>query len=201
MKKLLKKLCSGVGTGCFVFVAMLFIAPIFAGGANVFFAEKTGAEWQLTALCCILISVGFYIPSLIYENEKLALWLRTLIHMTIGTIVYLLTAYFCWMDGIRPCGDSTAAPDCLGCCRYHLALHFSIHQRAGKEDESKNQGEAAGRITAITKHYSSRAQSTKIGCAFSLPAPYSEERRRAASEAAKKRGVHRKVTHLYGDSN
>ena len=54
--------------------------------------------WQLTALCCILISVGFYIPSLIYENEKLALWLRTLIHMTIGTIVYLLTAYFAgWM--------------------------------------------------------------------------------------------------------
>ena len=68
VKKLLKKLCSGVGMGCFVFVAMLFIAPIFAGGANVFFAEKTGAEWQLTALCCILISVGFYIPSLIYEN-------------------------------------------------------------------------------------------------------------------------------------
>ena len=98
MKKLLKKLCSGVGTGCFVFVAMLFIAPIFAGGANAFFTEKTGAEWQLTALCCILISVGFYIPSLIYENEKLALWLRTLIHMTIGTIVYLLTAYFAgWM--------------------------------------------------------------------------------------------------------
>ena len=53
VKKLLKKLCSGVGMGCFVFVAMLFIAPIFAGGANVFFAEKTGVEWQLTALCCI----------------------------------------------------------------------------------------------------------------------------------------------------
>ena len=98
VKKLLKKLCSGVGMGCFVFVAMLFIAPIFAGGVNAFFAEKTGAEWQRTALCCILISVGFYIPSLIYENEKLALWLRTLIHMTIGTIVYLLTAYFAgWM--------------------------------------------------------------------------------------------------------
>ena len=37
--------------------------------------------------------------------------------------------------------------------------------------------------------YFSRAPSTKSGCAFSLPAPYSEERRRAASEAAKKCGV------------
>ena len=36
---------------------------------------------------------------------------------------------------------------------------------------------------------------------FRLPAPYSAERRRAASEAAKKCGVHRKITHLYGDSN
>ena len=36
---------------------------------------------------------------------------------------------------------------------------------------------------------------------FRLTAPYSEERRRAASESAKKCGVHRKITHLYGDSN
>ena len=32
---------------------------------------------------------------------------------------------------------------------------------------------------------------------FRLTAPYSEERRRAASEAAKKSGVHRKVANLY----
>ena len=36
---------------------------------------------------------------------------------------------------------------------------------------------------------------------FRLTAPYSAERRRAASKAAKKYGVHRKITHLYGDSN
>ena len=36
---------------------------------------------------------------------------------------------------------------------------------------------------------------------FRLIAPYSEERRRAASVAAKKSGVHRKVAHLYGDRN
>ena len=36
---------------------------------------------------------------------------------------------------------------------------------------------------------------------FRLTAPYSAERRRAASKAAKKCGVHRKITHLCGDSN
>ena len=40
------------------------------------------------------------------------------------------------------------------------------------------------------------------GCfSFRLTVPYSAERRRAASEAAKKCGVHRKITHLYGDRN
>ena len=36
---------------------------------------------------------------------------------------------------------------------------------------------------------------------FRLTAPYSEERRKTASEAAKKCGIHRKITHFYGDSN
>ena len=83
------------------------------------------------------------------------------------------------------------SPDCGRCRSRLVALHFPLSQSAGKEDESKNQGEAAERITAITKHYSSRAQSTKIGCAFSLPTPYSEERRSAASEAAKQNSVNK----------
>ena len=36
---------------------------------------------------------------------------------------------------------------------------------------------------------------------FRLTAPYREERRRAASVAAKKNGVHGKVAYLYGDKN
>lgn len=36
---------------------------------------------------------------------------------------------------------------------------------------------------------------------FRLTAPYSAERRRAASKAAKKCGVHRKVAYLSGDGN
>ena len=44
-------------------------------------------------------------------------------------------------------------------------------------------------------------ESEKGRLSFRLTAPYSEERRRASSAAAKKCGVHRKITHLYGDSN
>ena len=46
-----------------------------------------------------LISLGFYVPALIYYNEKLAPWLKTLIHTLIGMPVFLLTAYLAgWME-------------------------------------------------------------------------------------------------------
>ena len=71
------------------------------------------------------------------------------------------------------------------------------------------------RLTAYSRRYPAICKLTdedaETGCmefeirkgrfSFRLTAPYSEERRRAASEAAKKYGVHRKITHLYGDSN
>ena len=69
------------------------------------------------------------------------------------------------------------------------------------------------RLTAYAAAYPSECRQTDAdpdtGCmefeirkgrlSFRLTAPYGEERRRAASEAAKKCGVHRKVAHLYGD--
>ena len=71
------------------------------------------------------------------------------------------------------------------------------------------------RLLAYSRRYPAICQQTdadpETGCmefeiakgrfSFRLTAPYSEERRKAASEAAKKYGVHRKITHLYGDSN
>ncbi len=92
-------------------------------------------------------------------------------------------------DAKRHACNSGSCCDSGRLCICNLDHSFYPDDDSSKEDESKNQGEAAGRITTITKHYSSRAQSAKIGCAFSLPAPYSEERRRAASEAAKKSSV------------
>jgi|GEM_PF-758534 len=98
MKNLLKKICAGIAMGCFAFVAMLFVASAFAGDVNTFFAARTGEEWLRLAACFIVISTGFYVPSLIYKSEEIALGLRTLIHMLIGTVIYLVTAYFAgWM--------------------------------------------------------------------------------------------------------
>ena len=61
------------------------------------------------------------------------------------------------------------------------------------------------RLTAFAAKYPQCCRQTddveKGRFSFRLTAPYSAERRRAASKAAKKCGVHRKITHLCGDSN
>ena len=83
-------------------------------------------------------------------------------------------------------------------------IHIRTHNTALKK-----------RLLAYSRRYPAICQQTdadpETGCmefvirkgrfSFRLTVPYSAERRRAASEAAKKCGVHRKVTHLYGDRN
>ena len=82
-----------------------------------------------------------------------------------------------------------------------------IHIRTHNTDLKK-------RLTAFAAKYSQCCRQTdddeqdgltfeieKGRFSFRLTAPYSAERRRAASKAAKECGIHRKVAHLYGDSN
>ena len=83
-------------------------------------------------------------------------------------------------------------------------IHIRTHNTALKK-----------RLLAYSRRYPTICQQTdadpETGCmefvirkgrfSFRLTVPYSAERRRAASEAAKKCGVHRKVAHLYGDRN
>lgn len=97
--------------GCFTFVATLFIGPVFAGGVDRFFAGYTGGDLQRFAICCIVISLGFYVPALIYYNEKLAPWLKTLIHTLIGMPVFLLHRNI-WQGGWKTAPAFLGFPDC-----------------------------------------------------------------------------------------
>lgn len=51
-------------------------------------------NWSLTkmAIGTVIVSLGFSIPSLVYDNEKLSRGLQILIHMGIGCTLMLITA-------------------------------------------------------------------------------------------------------------
>lgn len=49
---------------------------------------------------CLLIGLGFGIPTVVYRNERLPLPVRIVIHMGIGCIVYTVVAYAVgWIGG------------------------------------------------------------------------------------------------------
>ena len=91
-------------------------------------------------------------------------------------------------------------------------IYFDEHSRI--IEELTHNTDLKKRLTAFAAKYPQCCRQTdddeqggltfeieKGRLSFRLTAPYSEERRRAASVAAKKSGVHRKVAHLYGDRN
>lgn len=94
MKKLFGKVVFGIAMGCSAFVSMLFIASAIAGGGNAFIGKiMTGEELLRTALCFIILSTGFSVPSLIYEKENLANGLKVFIQMAAGTAIFLVVSF------------------------------------------------------------------------------------------------------------
>ena len=181
MKKIAQVAMAGVRIAAVVFLIYCIVFGLIGG------EEKFASGYGIAraGLGAVIIGIGFGIPSVVYET-KLKMWLKMLIHMGIGcTVMIGASLYAIGCRRRRHACNSGSCCDSGRLCICNLDHSFYPDDDSSKEDESKNQGEAAGRITATTKHYSSRAQSTKIGCAFSLPAPYREERRRAASEATK----------------
>ncbi|MDO4563972.1 MAG: DUF3021 domain-containing protein [Clostridia bacterium] len=94
MKKVLKRIAFGILIGCFIFVARLFIDFAFAGGANAYVGQITGEELLWNAIYSIIIALGFSVPSLIYEERNLSYGFEVIITMAIGTLVFIITAFF-----------------------------------------------------------------------------------------------------------
>ena len=93
MREMLKEMvkCTlismGMSMGIFCFVGMVF--DIYFGG------NFTLANYQFTKMVigCVLVGLGFGIPSLIYHKENLPMPFKIIVHMGIGCVVYTLVAH------------------------------------------------------------------------------------------------------------
>lgn len=93
LKKWLINFILGVAIGCtfFVFLGMIFT------GIGVY-DDLLGNRFILHAIGCMIVGVAFFLPSIIYESDKLSLGIKTLIQMGIGFIVYFpVSIYLGWM--------------------------------------------------------------------------------------------------------
>lgn len=89
-RRVVQYVFSGIAWGCFCFVMVYLIADL-AGAHEMLSAIQNNFRWH--ALGSIFVGMGFGTTSIVYQSEKLCLWQKILIHLTVGMCIYLPTAY------------------------------------------------------------------------------------------------------------
>lgn len=89
MNKIIKLSISGITIGCTIFTIIGIMINIFNSG------NFELLDWSFTkmAIGSMIVGIGFSIPSLVYESQKISLLLKILIHMGSGSVIMLITSF------------------------------------------------------------------------------------------------------------
>ena len=105
----------GVAAMIFLIVGVI-IDRIFHG--NI---QMTNYAFSKMAIATVVIGLGFGLPAIVYDNEKLSLFTQTIIHMGTGCIIMTVTAFLVgWIPMHR--GPLLIIASILG----ELAIAFGI---------------------------------------------------------------------------
>lgn len=87
--KLLKMILNGIAWGCTICTFIVIIGAATVGDS---FFSITANDFIRQAIGAMITGIGFTVPSLIYDNENLSMWMKTFIHMGIGFFIYFIVA-------------------------------------------------------------------------------------------------------------
>lgn len=88
--KIIKKIFFGIGWGCTFFV----ICGMISAGIVEQGAMFSGTQFIKQAICSMIAGIGFSVPSIVYENDRISRGLQVLIHMGIGLIIYFIVGFY-----------------------------------------------------------------------------------------------------------
>lgn len=90
MKTTLKNILIGICLGGALFTITGIVFDVLSSG------NFRLSDWQYTkmAIGALLVGIGFSVPSVIYDNDKLSLGVQTLIHMGVGCTIFLIVAFY-----------------------------------------------------------------------------------------------------------
>lgn len=96
MKDLLKSTCISIGMALTIFCLVGVVFDIgFGGNFNL-----DGYRFTRMVVGCVLVGLGFGVPTIVYRKDHLPMPVRVLIHMGIGCIIYTIVAYAVgWIGG------------------------------------------------------------------------------------------------------
>ena len=89
MKNVFKSLLFGILIGCSIFTVIgIFFDIIYHGNFNL-------TDWSYTKMAIggMIVGIGFSVPSIIYDNEKLHNAVKVMIHLGIGCTIMLAVAF------------------------------------------------------------------------------------------------------------
>lgn len=90
IRKIVKLVCSGIGWGCTLSCLISMIGAHFMG--NEWFVSSP-KSFSLQVIAAMLVGIGWTVPSLVYDNEKLSRMQQMLIHFGVGFLVYFVIAF------------------------------------------------------------------------------------------------------------
>lgn len=96
MHDLLKSTLVGIGVAMSIFCLVGIVFDVSHNGnfniENYYFTKMV--------VGCIIIGLGFGLPTVVYQRDNLPMPIRVLIHMGIGCVVYTIVAYALgWIGG------------------------------------------------------------------------------------------------------
>lgn len=97
MKDLLKSVVISIGMAMTIFCLIGIVFDI--GYKGSFSLEDYKFTKMVTG--CVLIGLGFGVPTVVYRKESIPMPLKVLIHMGTGCVIYTVVAYAVgWMGGV-----------------------------------------------------------------------------------------------------
>lgn len=97
IKDLIKSVLISIGIAMTIFCIVGIVYDVRYGGHF----ELNDYSFIKMIIGCVVVGLGFGIPSIVYNNDNLPRPIQTVIHMSIGLSVYTITAYAVgWMKGL-----------------------------------------------------------------------------------------------------
>ncbi len=91
LRKIFKLICVGISWGCTI-SCLISMAGYTMMGNEWFLSSPRGFNAQVAA--AMIVGMGWSLPTVVYDNEKLSKVQQLLIHAAIGFIVYIPIAFY-----------------------------------------------------------------------------------------------------------
>ena len=101
VKDIMRSVAISIGMAMTIFCIVGVIFDVMYKGQ---FSLK-GYQFTKMVLGCLIVGLGFGVPTVIYRKDNLPMPVRVLIHMGIGCVVYTLVAFAVgWIGGTKSAG-------------------------------------------------------------------------------------------------